>query len=71
MSFLSCPKPVKLVFQFWKPIFVILMPMVSLPLALKGGTDANGEDLTKVGTLGSHQPGPFALIDNACDVMRP
>ena len=54
MSFLSCPKPVKLVFQFWKPIFVILMPMVSLPLALKGGTDANGDDLTKVGTLGSH-----------------
>ena len=42
------PNWVRAIFRFRNPIFVILVPLICLPLALKGGTDANGKDLTKV-----------------------
>jgi hypothetical protein len=48
MSLPKIPKVVRNIFRFWKPLFVILIPIASLPLALSGGTDSNGEDITKV-----------------------
>ncbi len=36
------------VVRYWKPIFVISVPFIALPLALNGHTDSNGDDITKV-----------------------
>jgi hypothetical protein len=48
MDFPKVPANAKAVLRFWRPVFVILVALVSLPLALKGGVDSNGTDLTKV-----------------------
>ena len=34
--------------RYWKPIFVVIVPLVAIPLALNGQTDSNGDDITKV-----------------------
>jgi hypothetical protein len=48
MSFPKVPTVLRDIFRFRKTFFVIFVPLVALPLALKGGTDSNGEDITQV-----------------------
>ena len=42
---------------YWKPIFVVTLPLLAIPLALNGQTDSNGDDITKV-SPGQPMPKP-------------
>jgi len=46
-NFLALPL-IKDVFSYWRPIFVITVPIIAIPLALNGQTNSNGDDITKV-----------------------
>ena len=48
MAFPKLPSFLNSLLRFWKTIFIIVLPLACLPLALNGGTDSNGDDITKV-----------------------
>ena len=46
-KFLALPL-IRDVAWYWRPIFVVTLPLIAIPLALNGQTDSNGDDITKV-----------------------